>query len=191
MSGGLDVIVVGGGFAGVASARELSRAGADVVLLEARDRLGGRTWTSEFAGHQVELGGTWVHWHQPHVWAELSRYELELAESPAPALARWFVNGERHDAEMAAFGDLMALGTDRLCADAQQLFERPHDPLLGTLLKGVLDELKLTEDQQATAPSSSASILNSSLRTKACKSRRCNCDTHRLSWRTPLRGLSS
>ena len=147
MSGGLDVIVVGGGFAGVASARELSRAGADVVLFEARDRLGGRTWTSEFAGHQVELGGTWVHWHQPHVWAELSRYELELAESPAPALARWFVNGERHDAEMAAFGDLMALGTDRLCADAQQLFERPHDPLFGTI--EAIDRLSI-EDRLGT-----------------------------------------
>ena len=147
MSGGSDVIVVGGGFAGVASARELSRAGADVVLLEARDRLGGRTWTSEFEGHQVELGGTWVHWHQPHVWAELSRYELELAESPAPALARWFANGERHDAEMAAFGDLMALGTDRLCADAQQLFERPHDPLFGDI--EAIDRLSI-EDRLGT-----------------------------------------
>lgn len=61
----------------------------------------------------------------------------------------------------------------RQTANAQRLGDA-----LGTLLKGVLDELKLTEDQQATAPSSSASILNSSLRTKACKSRRCNCDTH-------------
>ena len=77
----IDAIVVGGGFAGATAARELSRAGCRVVLLEARDRLGGRTWTSSFAGQPVEMGGTWVHWHQPHVWAELTRYGLELAES--------------------------------------------------------------------------------------------------------------
>ena len=147
VSGGSDVIVVGGGFAGVASARELSRAGAEVVLLEARDRLGGRTWTSEFAGRQVELGGTWVHWHQPHVWAELSRYGLELAESPSPARARWFAGGEQHDADMAAFGDLMASGTDRLCADARQAFERPHDPLFGDIEE--IDRLSI-EDRLRT-----------------------------------------
>ena len=41
-----DVIVIGGGFAGVTAARELSVAGKAVELLEARDRLGGRTWSS-------------------------------------------------------------------------------------------------------------------------------------------------
>ena len=43
-----DVIVVGGGFAGVTAARDLSRAGLSVLVLEARDRLGGPTngWTS-------------------------------------------------------------------------------------------------------------------------------------------------
>ncbi len=134
MRGASDgVVVVGGGFAGVACARELSRAGVEVVLLEARDRLGGRTWTREFEGHQVELGGAWVHWHQPHVWAEMSRYGLELTESPTAALARWCVGGERHDADMAAVWEMMASGSDQLCADAQQVFERPHDPLFGDI----------------------------------------------------------
>jgi monoamine oxidase len=118
-----------------------------VVLLEARDRLGGRTRTSEFEGRQVELGGTWVHWHQPHVWAELSRYGLELAESPPPTLARWFADGERHDAEMAAFADLMALGSDQLCSDAQQVFVRPHDPLFGNI--EAIDRLSI-EDRLGT-----------------------------------------
>ena len=40
-----DVIVVGGGFAGVTAAREAALRGRSVLLLEARDRLGGRTWT--------------------------------------------------------------------------------------------------------------------------------------------------
>ena len=55
-----------------------------LALGKARDRLGGRTWTSTFAGKQVEMGGTWVHWHQPYVWAELRRRTSELGCEPTP-----------------------------------------------------------------------------------------------------------
>lgn len=78
-----DVIIVGGGFAGVTTARELRRTGARCLLIEARDRLGGRTFYSQFAGLPVEMGGTWIHWTQPYVWAEVMRYGLDLVESPS------------------------------------------------------------------------------------------------------------
>jgi hypothetical protein len=61
------------GFAGLVAARELGRAGLDVLVLEARDLVGGRTWTDRRLGHDLELGGTWVHWVQPHTWAEMTR----------------------------------------------------------------------------------------------------------------------
>lgn len=76
-----DVIVVGGGFCGVTAARELGMHGYNVTLLEARNRLGGRTFTAEFAGEMVDMGGTWVHWVQPHVWSEIRRYGMELDET--------------------------------------------------------------------------------------------------------------
>ena len=47
--------------------------GRSAVLVEARDRLGGRTYTSDHDGHAMELGGTWVHPLQPNVGAEISR----------------------------------------------------------------------------------------------------------------------
>lgn len=69
-----DVIVIGGGFAGATAARELGLQGYKTLILEARSRLGGRCYTSKFAGQDIEYGGAWVHWLQPHVWAEMQRY---------------------------------------------------------------------------------------------------------------------
>ena len=51
---------MGAGFAGLAAARELVRLGYDVVVLEGRDRVGGRSSTTTIAGTPVDLGGTFV-----------------------------------------------------------------------------------------------------------------------------------
>ena len=58
-----DVVVVGAGLAGLTAARELTGAGLDVRVLEARDRVGGRTLSQSVGEHPediVELGGQWV-----------------------------------------------------------------------------------------------------------------------------------
>jgi monoamine oxidase len=55
-----DVIVVGAGFAGLAAARSLTGLGYDVTVLEGRDRIGGRSYTTTIAGVPVDLGGTFV-----------------------------------------------------------------------------------------------------------------------------------
>jgi len=55
------VAVVGAGFAGLTAARELVRAGVkDVVVLEARNRVGGRTWTRRLGGVDYDVGGQWL-----------------------------------------------------------------------------------------------------------------------------------
>jgi polyamine oxidase len=55
------VIVVGAGIAGLTVANALTHAGVDVVVLEARDRIGGRLHTVDLGGSQVDLGGSWIH----------------------------------------------------------------------------------------------------------------------------------
>jgi len=56
-----DTIVIGAGMAGVASARMLGDAGQSVVVLEARDRIGGRMHSDRSAGFAVDLGASWIH----------------------------------------------------------------------------------------------------------------------------------
>lgn len=55
-----DVVVIGAGFAGLAAARELVKQNHDVLVLEGRDRVGGRSSTASLAGVPVDLGGTFV-----------------------------------------------------------------------------------------------------------------------------------
>jgi putrescine oxidase len=55
-----DVVVIGAGASGLTVANDLRAAGRSVVVLEARDRVGGRLWTREIEGAVLELGGQWV-----------------------------------------------------------------------------------------------------------------------------------
>jgi len=98
MNADYEVIVIGGGFAGVTVARDLGQDGRSVLLLEGRDRLGGRTWYKRFGEleQKVEFGGTWIAPEfQPNMAAEIERYGHRLIESPEPATFAWSLGGER------------------------------------------------------------------------------------------------
>ena len=106
------MIVAGAGLAGLRAARDLAEAGRSVLLLEARDRPGGRTWTRPFAGSgpMVEMGGSWFAPGHAEARAELARYGLATRTYDAPSAVRWRTGGELRDGLPVPFGELGELG---------------------------------------------------------------------------------
>ncbi|HEX5434930.1 MAG TPA: NAD(P)/FAD-dependent oxidoreductase [Candidatus Angelobacter sp.] len=101
MRGDPDVLVIGAGAAGLAAARELSNAGMRILLLEARDRIGGRIFTDHSAGFPIELGAEFVHGRSPDLFGPIKRVPLDV-DQVAGELRRK-TNGLWDDA-----GDVMA-----------------------------------------------------------------------------------
>jgi monoamine oxidase len=91
---GADVIVVGAGAAGLAAAGRLSAAGARVIVIEARDRLGGRILTDPETASEaaIELGAEFVHGRAPEILELARRNRLELREIQGEA---WMSRGGR------------------------------------------------------------------------------------------------
>lgn len=76
--GQVDVVVVGAGLSGLCAARRLADAGLRVQVIEARDRVGGRTLTAEVAGAPVDLGGQWLGPTQDRAFALCRELGVEI-----------------------------------------------------------------------------------------------------------------
>jgi len=81
-----DVVIVGGGAAGIGAARRLARSNLSTILLEANTRLGGRAWTHEIAGLHLDLGCGWLHSADRNSWVRIAAAAgVPIDRSPA----RW------------------------------------------------------------------------------------------------------
>ena len=121
----VDVIVVGAGLAGLCAANSLQARGRQVLVLEARDRIGGRVYTRRTAaGEPVEMGAQWLNPGHDHMFALVERAGLELV---APMLGDSAVMLEGRIARVAPDPDSKRTGmTPFEVADLGQGLLRLH-----------------------------------------------------------------
>ncbi|MGN6167975.1 MAG: flavin monoamine oxidase family protein [Solirubrobacteraceae bacterium] len=167
-----DVIVIGGGFAGVTAVREAALRGRSVLLLEGRDRLGGRTWTAPWDGGRIEYGGAWVHWHQPHTFSELTRAGLAVRLGDETERAGWYVDGQRRSATLEERDAIAQRGWDRFVEGVEEALPLPHDPLHAIdklrrfdrlTIEQRLDQLDLDAEERAVLVAELESLANAPL----------------------------
>ncbi|QIF80251.1 NAD(P)/FAD-dependent oxidoreductase [Brevundimonas sp. 'scallop'] len=110
----VDIVVIGAGAAGIAAARRLMRPGLSVLVLEARDRIGGRAWTVRAEGEGLDMGCGWLHSADDNVLAGRVEAEgLTLDQTPPPWRTQVF-DHEMTRADQAEFGEAFAAFDQRV-----------------------------------------------------------------------------
>lgn len=72
MTSEIDIVIIGGGAAGIAAAGRIARSGFTARLLEASPRLGGRAWTRHLRGMKLDLGAGWLHSADRNAWVGIA-----------------------------------------------------------------------------------------------------------------------
>lgn len=139
-----DTLVIGAGMAGLRAAQVLRQAGQRVLLLEARNRLGGRTWTDDALGLPVDLGASWIHGLEGNPIHTLAqRLNVALAYTDYDDLTRYAADGTPLAARAArAVDDLLERVLEEASAWAE---DRNRDVSLQAAINAVTAGLSTAE----------------------------------------------
>jgi monoamine oxidase len=134
------VVVVGAGFAGLSAARDLHRAGIDVVVVEARDRVGGRVHSIRLSnGAVAELGAEWIMDGDDAVRDLAEELGVELAGSGIDYIMREAPEGATREEQLAA-----------LAVAGEELSKLTDEEVRGSSIGAFIDGLPVSELQRRT-----------------------------------------
>ena len=124
-----DVAIIGAGAAGLACARECQRLGRSFVLIEARNRIGGRVFTDYLHETPVDAGALYIHWSEKNPWAEIARSAstATVDSDSLPSGSRFFAADQAMEppARRSAFAQFEGLlDTDKGVVPDVSLLER-------------------------------------------------------------------
>ena len=86
--GDVEVLVIGGGSAGIAAARRLHEVNVSSMIVEARPRLGGRAWTVDAGGFALDLGCGWLHSADRNPWHKVAVSQGRTIDKTPPPWRR-------------------------------------------------------------------------------------------------------
>ena len=152
-----DVVVIGAGPSGITAARDLAETGLSVVVLEARDRIGGRTCTRPFRGHEdviVDLGGAYLSLTREHnLRREVERYQIAVLDEGHVADVRFFVDGQLRrglpmpaDQLVAIERTIVAMANDAAQIDPSRPFSEQSLAHLDVSIGDYLSRLELAPE---------------------------------------------
>jgi monoamine oxidase len=125
-AGRVDVIVVGAGFAGLTAARKLKQRGKKVIVLEARNRVGGRVKAGMLAGRPIDVGGMWVGPTQTKILETIRGYGLQLVPQYTTGKNILEASGKRSmtDGETLGFESATQAEYDRVIRELTKLSDQ-------------------------------------------------------------------
>jgi monoamine oxidase len=115
-----DVVIIGGGAAGVGAARRLADSGLSTLLLEASQRIGGRAWTVNVAGLALDLGCGWLHSADRNPWVAIAEASGLTVERRRSAWDQQYRDLGFSQTEQEAADAAFAAWHERLTADPPQ-----------------------------------------------------------------------
>lgn len=140
MADDADVVIIGAGAAGIGAARALAAAGKRYVLIEARERAGGRLWTNTDLGQPFDGGAAYIHFAEKNPWSGIA---TELGVDPKGGYRLWsgsiaYRNGAALTAEEAA----NRWAGMRKVADAYDDVEDRYDVSLAQALRDLSQDVR-------------------------------------------------